>query len=55
VLDGKGQNEALYLERIIDLTRRGLCPADLTVDKWMGSWQQDVTRLVEGSSYRSAA
>ena len=29
--------------------------ADLTVDKWKGSWQQDVTRLVEGSSYRSAA
>lgn len=55
VLDGKGQNESLYLERIIDLTQRGLCPADLTVEKWMGSWNQNVTRLVEGSSYRTAA
>jgi len=55
VLDTKGENESRYLERLMTQVHRGLCPADLVVENWMGSWRQDVTRLVEGSSYRSAA
>jgi glutamate--cysteine ligase len=55
VLDERGQNEACYLERIVELTKRGLCPADLVIEKWIGSWQQDPARLVEASSYRIAA
>jgi len=55
VLDHKGDNESQYLERLIDQVGRGLCPADLVIEKWKGNWQQDARRLVEGSSYRIAA
>jgi glutamate--cysteine ligase len=54
-LDEKGDNEVRYLERLVGQVRRGLCPADLIVDKWLGSWQQDPRRLVEGTIYRLPA
>jgi glutamate--cysteine ligase len=55
VLDGQGENESRYLERLVEQVRRGLCPADLVIEKWKGAWQQQVPRLVEGSSYYVAA
>jgi glutamate--cysteine ligase len=55
MLNGRGQNEACYLERLHEMVKRGLCPADAIIDKWMGVWERDIPRLIEGSSYRIAA
>ncbi|HVM96936.1 MAG TPA: glutamate-cysteine ligase family protein [Candidatus Acidoferrales bacterium] len=49
------ESEAVYLERLRDLVRRGRCPADLVVEKWNGVWDREYSRLVEGSAYRIAA
>ncbi|MFQ5667777.1 MAG: glutamate--cysteine ligase [Candidatus Binatia bacterium] len=54
-VNAAGESEALYLERLRELVRRGRSPAELLIDKWNGSWNRDVTRLIEGSSYRRAA
>jgi glutamate--cysteine ligase len=54
-LDSRGQDESIYLERLVDLVKRGACPADAVVEKWKGEWAQDAAQLVAGSSYRIAA
>lgn len=51
-LDESGENEARYLERLTAQVRRGLCPADMIVDQWLGKWLQDPARLVEATAYR---
>jgi glutamate--cysteine ligase len=53
--DAAGETEAVYLERVRDLVRRGRCPADLLIEKWEGPWARDVRRLIDGSAYRLAA
>jgi glutamate--cysteine ligase len=53
-LDAAGESEALYLERVRDLVRRGRCPADLVIEKWNGVWDREAVRLVQGSAYRDA-
>jgi len=53
-LDEAGENEAQYLVRLGDLLNRGMCPADVVIEKWTGVWQQEMARLVEGSAYRAA-
>lgn len=50
-----GDPEAMYLERIRELTRQGRCPADAIIERWEGPWDGDPRRLVSGSSYRLAA
>ena len=50
-----GDSEAMYLERIRELVRRGRCPADLVIEKWNGAWHREFGRLVQGSAYRVAA
>jgi glutamate--cysteine ligase len=55
VLDPQGEDESIYLERIEHLVKRGSCPADIIIDKWIGEWGRDIRRLIEGSSYRIAA
>jgi glutamate--cysteine ligase len=50
-----GQDETIYLERLEHLVRRGRCPADTIIERWIGEWNRDVSRLIEGSSYRIAA
>lgn len=55
VRNGRGDDESVYLERLTELNSRGLCPADLVIDKWKGEWNQQVLRLIDGSSYRVAA
>ena len=50
-----GEGEALYLERLRDLVRRGRCPAELIVEKWNGAWDREPTRLVEGTAYHLPA
>jgi glutamate--cysteine ligase len=53
--DANGENEAQYLEGLRELVERRLCPADLVIEKWIGAWDREIARLVEGSSYRIAA
>jgi glutamate--cysteine ligase len=55
VRNQKGDDESVYLERLTELNQRGLCPADLVIEKWNGEWNQRAERLVDGSSYRVAA
>ncbi len=54
-LNTYGESETLYLERLRDNVHKGRCPADLLVDKWNGSWDREVSRMVAASSYRVAA
>ena len=54
-LNTYGESEALYLEQLRDQVRKGRCPADLLVEKWTGSWDREVSRMVAGSAYRVAA
>ncbi len=55
VRNSRGDDESVYLERLTELNSRGLCPADVVIDKWNGEWNQQVSRLVDGSSYTAAA
>ena len=55
VLDARGVDETQYLDGIRELAERGLCPADLVIEKWTGEWARGVASMVEGSSYRIAA
>jgi glutamate--cysteine ligase len=49
------ESEAMYLEQLRDMVRRGRCPADVLIEKWDGIWDRDVAQLVAGSAYRKAA
>jgi glutamate--cysteine ligase len=54
-LNDQGDDESIYLERLEEQVKRGICPAEQIVQKWDGDWSQDIARLIEGSSYRIAA
>jgi glutamate--cysteine ligase len=54
-LNAAGQDESIYLERLEHLVKRGRCPADAIIEKWVGEWDRDISRLIAGSSYRIAA
>jgi len=54
-LDDAGRDESIYLERLEQMVARGRCPADAIIEQWIGAWNGDVQRLIEGSSYRIAA
>jgi glutamate--cysteine ligase len=54
-LDAAGRDESIYLERLEQMVARGRCPADAIIEQWIGAWNGDVQRLIEGSSYRIAA
>jgi len=47
-----GDNETVYLERLREELWKGQCPAYGVVEKWMGEWNYDVKRLIEGTAYR---
>ncbi len=55
VVNVSGDDESVYLERLTELNSRGMCPADLVIQRWKGEWNQSLARLVDGSSYRAAA
>jgi len=55
VKNSRGDDESVYLERLTELNLRGLCPADVVIEKWNGEWNQQVGRMIDGSSYRVAA
>jgi glutamate--cysteine ligase len=50
-LDSRGDNESIYLDRLEDSVRRGVCPAERVIEKWKSGWQWDHARLVAESAY----
>ncbi len=54
-LNQRGEDESIYLLRLMDLVRSGHTQASLTIDRWKGQWNYDVQRLVEGCSYEAEA
>jgi glutamate--cysteine ligase len=48
-----GDNESIYLLRMLDQVRNGWTQASLTIERWKGRWNYDVQRLVEGCSYQA--
>jgi len=54
-LNERGEDESIYLLRLIDLVRSGHSPASLSIENWKGRWNYDVARLVEGTSYEAEA
>ena len=48
-----GDNESIYLLRLLDQVRNGWTQASLTIERWKGRWNYDVQRLVEGTAYEA--
>lgn len=46
-LKEQGQREEVYLEPLQDLVCQGLCPADIILKNWYGSWNKDLNKLIE--------
>jgi glutamate--cysteine ligase len=54
-IDEGGNDESIYLLRILDQVRMGMNQASLTIERWKGRWNYDVHRLVEACSYDAEA
>ena len=51
VLNKLGQDESIYLLRLMDLVRSGHSQASFVISRWKGEWNYDVGRLVKGCAY----
>jgi len=54
-LNERGEDETIYLARLTNLVRSGHSPASLLIENWKGRWNDDVGRMVAGSSYEAEA
>src|SRR5579883_546915 len=54
-LNDRGEDETIYLLRLLDQVRSGYNQASLIIDRWKGRWNYDVNRLVEECSYQAEA
>ena len=54
-LNDHGDDESIYLLRMLDQVRQGHSQASLTIERWKGRWNYDIQRLVEGCSYEAEA
>ncbi|MBF6558692.1 MAG: glutamate--cysteine ligase [Candidatus Binataceae bacterium] len=54
-LNERGEDESIYLLRLIDLVRSGHSPASLLVAHWKGRWNYDIGRLVADTAYDAEA
>jgi len=52
-LNDHGDNESIYLLRLLDLVRSGQNPASLVMARWKGPWNYMVQRLIGGTSYEN--
>lgn len=46
-LKEQNEGEEQYLEPIQDLSYQGLCPADIILKNWYGSWNKDLNKMIE--------
>lgn len=54
-LNDRGEDESIYLYRLLDQVRMGHSQASLAIERWKGRWNYDVRRLIEGCSYEAEA
>lgn len=54
-VNARGENESVYLLRMLEQVRGGWTQASLTIERWKGRWNYDVQRLVEGCAYEAEA
>ncbi len=54
-LNKRGDDESIYLLRLMDMIRQGVTQASLTIERWKGPWNYDVKRMAEGCSYEAEA
>ena len=47
-----GIGEEKYLEPLLELTKEGKTPADVIIDRWNGTWDKDLQKLIEYSTLR---
>ncbi|MGD0670891.1 MAG: glutamate-cysteine ligase family protein [Candidatus Binatus sp.] len=52
-LNKNGQDESIYLLRLMDLVRGGHSQASLVISRWKGEWNYDFGRLVKGCAYEA--
>ena len=52
-LNKLGQDESIYLLRLMDLVRSGHSQASLVISRWKGEWNYDVNRLVKACAYEA--
>ncbi|MDB5107974.1 MAG: gamma-glutamylcysteine synthetase, partial [Candidatus Binatus sp.] len=52
-LNDRGQDESIYLLRLMDLVKSGHSQASLLISRWKGEWNYDVSRLVAGCAYKN--
>ncbi|MBV8772437.1 MAG: glutamate--cysteine ligase [Deltaproteobacteria bacterium] len=51
----QGEDESVYLLRLLDQVRMGVSQASLTIERWKSRWNYDVQRLVQDCSYEADA
>ncbi len=52
-MNKSGQDESIYLLRLMDLVRGGHSQASLVISRWKGEWNYDIGRLVKGCAYEA--
>ena len=52
-LNDRGEDESIYLLRMMDMVRQGVTQASLTIARWKGQWNYDVGRMVQATSYEA--
>ena len=52
-LNGRGEDESIYLYRMLDLVRSGRNQATLTIERWKGRWNYQVHRMLKECSYEA--
>ncbi|HUA34855.1 MAG TPA: glutamate--cysteine ligase [Candidatus Binataceae bacterium] len=54
-LNDRGQDESIYLLELMDLVRNGHNQATLAIERWKGSWNYEIKRLIQERAYDAAA
>jgi glutamate--cysteine ligase len=54
-INERGEDESIYLLRLLDQVRNGHTQADIVIERWKGRWNYDVHRMVECCSYSAEA
>ena len=51
-LNEKGEDESIHLEPVMELIIDDeVCPAEIIIKNWEGSWHRDMSKLIDYSSY----
>jgi len=53
-INKQGDDESVYLDRLLDLVRRGKCPADRLIERWKSGWERDTRSMIAECAYTAA-